>query len=160
MQNEEAKTALPKLDECEKELNSKLQTIRGVTIERKQFAVAVHYRNVSPEKVPEVIKIVEEVLSVYPGLRKGEGKMVLELQPNIDWHKGKAVIWLLDQLKLNRPDVVPFYLGDDITDENAMISLQGGGIGILVGDHGQLTAARYVLKDVNEAGQFLKDLIQ
>ncbi|MFO7890941.1 MAG: trehalose-phosphatase [bacterium] len=160
MQNEQAKTVLSELDDSEKELQHQLDAVPGAQVERKQFAVAVHYRNVSKTEVSKVKNIVEKILSDHDGLRKGEGKMVLELQPDIDWHKGKAVFWLLDKLNLNQPDVFPFYLGDDITDEDAILSIQRLGAGILVGEHGQLTAARYGLENVNETGKFLEHLIQ
>ena len=35
-----------------------------------------------------------------PLLRKTGGKKVFELRPNIDWDKGKAVLWLLEALDL------------------------------------------------------------
>ena len=59
--------------------------------------------------------------------------MVYEIQPKIDWDKGKAVLYLLDALGLDRDDVVPLYLGDDITDEDAFRALADRGIGIFVG---------------------------
>lgn len=38
----------------------------------------------------------------------------------IDWDKGKALLHLLTALGLNnQPDVVPIYIGDDKTDEDA-----------------------------------------
>jgi alpha,alpha-trehalase len=35
---------LPVLDKAEKELSRKLDSIRGILVERKKFAVAIHYR--------------------------------------------------------------------------------------------------------------------
>lgn len=160
MQNEQAQTALSELDISEKELEKQLITIKGSQVERKKFAVAVHYRNVPENQVPKVKEIVEKVLSKHATLRKGKGKKVLELQPDIDWHKGKAVFWLLDKMGLDKSEVFPFYIGDDITDEDAIISIQNEGLGILVGEHGQLSAARYSLKNVDETGKFLEYLIQ
>jgi trehalose-6-phosphatase len=52
-------------------------------------------------------------------LKVTPGKMVYEIQPKIDWDKGEAVLYLLEGLDLDREDVVPIYLGDDITDEDA-----------------------------------------
>lgn len=38
----------------------------------------------------------------------------------IDWNKGKAVEFLLESLALgNSDDVLPIYVGDDRTDEDA-----------------------------------------
>lgn len=45
---------------------------------------------------------------------------VLEIRPVIDWNKGKAVKFLLESLGLSNSDVVlPIYVGDDQTDEDA-----------------------------------------
>ena len=60
-------------------------------------------------------------------LLKGDQQMnlvaalqVLEVRPVIDWNKGKAVEFLLDTLGLADSDnVLPIYIGDDRTDEDA-----------------------------------------
>lgn len=45
---------------------------------------------------------------------------VLEVRPVIDWNKGKAVEFLLESLGLSDcDDVLPIYVGDDKTDEDA-----------------------------------------
>jgi len=40
-----------------------------------------------------------------PMLRKTYGKMVYELRPSVDWHKGKAVEWLMEQFSKNSSEV-------------------------------------------------------
>src|SRR5918994_2104672 len=109
--------------------------------------------------------LVEKILAEHPdGLKVTPGKMVYEVQPNIDWDKGKAVLYLLGALDLDRDDVVPIYLGDDITDEHAFEALATKGIGIFVGRAddpevaGRTTAADYVLHDVPEVERFLDAL--
>jgi trehalose-phosphatase len=57
-------------------------------------------------------------------------------------------------------DIFIFYIGDDITDEDAFFEILDDGIGILVGDHGQKTFAGYHLKDVDEVKIFLKKLFE
>ena len=46
-------------------------------------------------------------------------KQVLEVRPLMDWDKGHALEYLLDTLGFDGSDVVPIYLGDDRTDEDA-----------------------------------------
>ncbi len=128
-------------------------------MERKKFAIAIHYRLVTPEKAELVDEIVDKVASVYPELRKAYGKKIFELQPDIDWHKGKALLTLLKALKLDGDDVLPFYIGDDVTDEDAFWTLKGSGIGIVVWDEPYETAASYSLKNPEEVRKFLLKLI-
>ena len=84
--------------------------------------------------------------------------LVYELLPAIDWDKGEAMKWLLDTLDLDHKNVRPIYIGDDITDEDAFRALERSGIGILVSEQPQRTAARYSLKDPAEVEQFLRAL--
>ena len=78
----------------------------------------------------------------------------------MDWHKGQAVIWLLQRLDLDRPDVLPIYLGDDLTDEDAFRALRERGVGIVVRDEPRPTAARYALENPAEVGSFLRQLME
>merc|ERR1712224_439729 len=94
----------------------------GMLVEDNTFSLSVHYRNVAEEDRPMGEQAVEEVLSTRPMLRKTDGKMVYELRPAVDWHKGKAVEWLLDVIKQDCPEGLeffPIYIGDDVTDEDA-----------------------------------------
>ena len=150
---------LPHLKQAEKELSRKLGILPGLIVERKKYAIAVHYRLVDPQKVEGVERIVDEVTAEFPQLRKSYGKKIFELQPQVDWHKGKALFSLLRTLKLDREDVLPFYLGDDVTDEDAFRALKGRGIGIVVRDKPYETAAAYSLKDPDEVRKFLLQLI-
>jgi len=146
---------LPALEKSEKALFERLGSIPGLLVERKRFAIAIHYRRVDPEKVERVEAVVDEVAAEHPELRKAFGKKVFELQPKMDWHKGKAFFALLRALKLDGEDVLPFYIGDDVTDEDAFRALQGRGIGIVVRDHPYETAAVYCLKNPDEVRRFL-----
>jgi alpha,alpha-trehalase len=147
------------LDKAEKALSQKLDAIQGLLVERKKFAIAIHYRRVDPEKVERVEAVVDEVAAGHPELRKSYGKKIFELQPKTDWHKGKALFSLLRALRLDREDVLPFYIGDDVTDEDAFRALKGRGIGIVVRDLPHETAATYSLKNPDEVRRFLIQLI-
>jgi len=150
---------LPTLDRAEQDLHDRLDGISGALVERKKFSIAVHYRKVKDTQIETVEQHVDEVLSHYEGLRKSEGKKVFELQPDIDWDKGKAVTWLLETLDMSHAKALPVYIGDDTTDEDAFRALQGCGIGIIVGGGSGLTAAQYRLEDTDEVRGFLQALI-
>lgn len=143
---------LPILDLTEAELDEALAGIPGVQVERKRFSIAVHYRRVAPVDVDAVDQAVTRVADRHNRLHRSGGKKIHELQPRIDWHKGKAVLLLLERLD----NVFPIYIGDDVTDENAFTALSGRGIGVVVMEEPRPTAASYRLKDTDEVVSFLK----
>ena len=127
-------------------------------VQRKRYALAVHYRN-SPEGAEARLEpVVEEIISRFPGLRFAGGKAIFEVRPDIEWDKGKAVLRLLDVMDVGE-DAVPIYVGDDVTDEDAFRALADGtGIGVVVGADHRLTHADYALADPAEVAEFLERL--
>ncbi len=163
IRHEVGKDFAPLLAEVRKRLEAGLGGLEGALIEGKRFSLAVHYRLVAPERAGEVKKLVGELLAEHADLKMTPGKMVFELQPKIEWHKGMAVNWLLKALELDGGGVLPIFLGDDITDEDAFREVSATGIGILVAGTGadiseHETAARYILQGVGEVEQFLKNI--
>ncbi|SFB85591.1 trehalose 6-phosphate phosphatase [Zunongwangia mangrovi] len=155
--NEEAEKMLPVFNEIEEKLQQKLKVIDGVRFERKKFTLAIHYRQVAEEKVSEFHKIIENEVENYPKLHKGDGKKVVEIKPNIDWHKGKAVNFLRKELS-EEENPFSIYLGDDTTDEDAFREMENG-IGILVGEHANDSYADYRVENIEEVKQFLNALL-
>jgi len=151
---------LPVLDAAETELREALDEISGAQLERKHFSVAAHYRNVNEHDASKVALAADAVAAKHRELRKIDGKKVYELLPDIDWHKGKAVLWLLETLELERGSALPIYIGDDRTDEDAFGALEKRGVGILVSEQPQVTAARYLLNDPEEVERFLRTLTE
>src|SRR5918996_349537 len=149
---------LPVLDAAETELRDALDEISGAQLERKHFSVAAHYRNVNDNDAFRVGLAVDSVAARHPELRRIDGKKVYELLPAIDWNKGKAVLWLLETLDLVRGKVLPIFIGDDRTDEDAFRALEKRGVGILVSEQPQPTTARYSLKNPDEVERFLRTL--
>ena len=158
LRRQEATKFLPALDAAEKELREKLAGIAGALIERKRFSIATHYRKVNENDFPKLERAVSEVVAQHRELRRMEGKKVYELLPCTDWDKGKAVLWLLERLGLERAGVRPIYIGDDRTDEDAFRALQQRGVGIVVSEEPRATAANYSLKDPTEVERFLREL--
>jgi trehalose 6-phosphate phosphatase len=153
-----ATESLSNLDMAEKDLHEALDGISGARVERKRFSIAAHYRNVNENNLPKMEQAVGEVATRHHKLRRINGKKVCELLPDIDWDKGKAVPWLLETLGLDRENVRPIYIGDDSTDEDAFRVLAQRGIGILVSEQSQPTAARYSLSEPAEVERFLRAL--
>mgnify|MGYP006288635199 CR=1 FL=1 len=161
LEHEGGRQCLPALDDAEQVLKKSVGGIDGILVERKRYAIAIHYRNVDPQRVNEIERAVNDVAESHESLRQSTGKKIFELHPNIDWNKGRAVLWLLDTLDLDRPDVLPFYIGDDLTDEDAFRAFEERGIGMAigVGELPEQTAARYRLRNVDDVRAFLNELL-
>lgn len=162
MQHEAAREALPELDEAERVLHEQLAGIDGARVERKRFAIAIHYREVADEEnVKRVEQVVNDVRRTLAGLRKMGGKKIFELQPDVRWDKGQAVLWLIGQLGLDHDGVLVMYLGDDVTDEHAFRALRPrpSAMGVRVAPPESATEATYYLRDCDEVQGFLEKLL-
>lgn len=158
MEYREGVRYLPALDAAEQALIDSLGAMAGCQVERKRFAIAVHYRRVAEGDVAEVKRRVDAVHSSHAGLRLAPGKKVIELRPDIEWHKGTALRWLMKTLGLDPGRVTVLYIGDDATDEDAFAELANTGAGILVADADRPTRARYRLEDPAAVQDFLDRL--
>ena len=158
LHSEQGAAFLPDLDHVEAELRPSLAAIRGVLLERKTYSLAVHVRGLAPDSARAVEAAVDAALGRHARLRKGTGKMVFELLPRLDWHKGMAVLHILETLP-HVAEVLPIFIGDDRTDEDAFTALAGRGAGILVAESPRQTAAHYTLRDPDEVHRFLQRLV-
>lgn len=136
--------------------------IPGAAVEHNKFCVSVHYR-LCPDRWPEVEEIIATALEAYPRLKVTRGRKVFEVRPQVEWDKGRAVLFLLDALGLPRDPsrVAGVYLGDDVSDEDAFRTLaeEGLGTGILVASRAKTTAARYTLRSPDEVREFMTRLV-
>jgi trehalose-phosphatase len=128
----------------------------GVQLERKRYTLAVHTRRAREADEHLVREAVERARARHPALRVTAGKKVLELLPDVDWDKGRAVLWLIETLRLE--DALPVYIGDDRTDEDAFRALAGRGVGIAVQASPEPTAAGYSLSGPDEVRALLAAL--
>jgi trehalose-phosphatase len=157
----EAKRSASTVSEICADLMSKLGNIDGVLVEDKGLTASVHYRIVAPEKLGGLKRVFTEITKPYLMARKikiSRGKKVLEIRPNIDWDKGKAALWIIDALKPGG-GILPVYLGDDKTDEDAFRALRSKGITILISSKPKKSNAEYFLRDADEVKSFLGKLI-
>jgi trehalose-phosphatase len=133
-------------------LEAKLAPVPGVLVENKRFAVAIHWRKVDDADVPTVEATVEAVAREIGGLVKTFGKRVFELRPELPWHKGAAVLWILERLPAPH---FPVYVGDDVTDLDGLAAVREDGLGITVGDALPRDAGRFRLAGPAAVGEFL-----
>ncbi|MCP9270954.1 trehalose-phosphatase [Mycolicibacterium arenosum] len=156
-QNEVAAEFIPVLERAAAELGDGLAGIAGVRVEHKRFAVAVHYRDVEPERVGEVVAATHRV-GARDGLRLTGGRKLVELRPDIDWDKGTTLAWIRDRIDASA-SLMPIYIGDDLTDEDAFDAVRFDGIGIVVAhdeDGDRKTAARFSLRSPDQVREFVE----
>ncbi|HZQ31166.1 MAG TPA: trehalose-phosphatase [Mycobacterium sp.] len=158
-QNEDAAAAVPVLEEAAAQLRKTLESIGGIRVEHKRFAVAIHYRDVAVDQVGTVVAATYRV-GHREHLRVTNGRKVVELRPDVDWNKGSTLDWICEQIEQEQP-VLPIYLGDDLTDEDAFDAIRADGIGILVRhteDGDRPSAARFTLDSPDQVLEFLDRL--
>ncbi|MBD3180211.1 MAG: trehalose-phosphatase, partial [Candidatus Latescibacteria bacterium] len=160
IQRESGEKYLKELDRAERQLGEAVRKYSGVRLERKPFALAVHYRQASVEILPQLEKLVDQIAGSFPSLDKTGGKKIFELRPHTDWNKGEALLYLLEKTDGDSRRDVPVYIGDDTTDEDAFRAISGFGIGVVVGRDDKRTAADYRLQDTEEVASFLEELLR
>jgi len=156
-QNEAAAAFVPLLERAADELTRRLGNVAGVRVEHKRFAVAVHYREVAPERVDELVALTHQ-LGQRDGLRVTSGRMLIELRPDIDWDKGTTLAWIRDRID-PAGSLLPIYIGDDLTDEDAFDAVHFDGIGIVVAhdeDGDRKSAAHFALQSPNQVREFIQ----
>lgn len=135
-------------------LKDQFREVEGILLEDKGYVLAVHYRNVDPRRVPPLLmKLKEETMNSTASLCLGFGKYVFEVRPKSTVNKGVAILELLNHAVPDK--VLPIYIGDDQTDEDAFKALKGRGMTIFVGSQGPFSAC-YQVNDPSEVFQFLK----
>jgi len=136
-------------------------------VEDNKFSISVHYRNVPDEDSKKKLEtIVDNALadSRHKNLVKRNGKMVWEIRPNFEWHKGSALRYILKEVfqPAEEAPLFPLYVGDDITDEDAFTEIRklNYGIGVFVrpDDQHRATNAQYTLRSPDEVLSFLSRL--
>jgi trehalose 6-phosphate phosphatase len=128
---------------------------KGVMLEDKGRALAIHYRK-APHEAEGIRHQVEDLVhSSARDLRVIHGKMVSEVKPlHVD--KGSAIhAFMCEAPIVGR---VPVFIGDDVTDEDAFAAVNAlKGHTIRVGA-GLGTVACYRLLDVDQVIEWLESL--
>ncbi|KAG5067432.1 hypothetical protein GLYMA_04G237900v4 [Glycine max] len=156
-----AKKFLPAIGEIIRVLKNEVKEIKGAMVEDNGFCLSVHFRQVQEKDYDVLEAKVKSVLENNPEFCLTEGKKVMEIRPSIKWNKGNAVEYFLDTLGLSScNDILPVYIGDDRTDEDAFKVIQSReqGYPIIVSSIPRETNALYSLRDPSEVLIFLSRL--
>jgi trehalose-phosphatase len=145
---------LEELKQIRKSLEARLKSIPGIQFEDKGPILTVHYRNAPRDSSRPVQKAVQEGLESYPNRWQfSTGKKIFEIRPRMDFDKGKTLNELLQRFP--HTELLPVYLGDDESDEDAFRAVRDRGIPVRVGAGPASSAASYFLRDSSEVLEFL-----
>lgn len=150
------------LERIKQDLNSKLAGMKGCILEDKGLSLSLHFRLLARKLLPLFRTIFREAVilpSVKDQIKIKSGKKVFEVRPQNNWDKGKVVLWLLarQQFASGNKRVLPIYLGDDISDEDAFLALKNKGLTVFVG-RPRTTSAQYYLRNNVEVLKFIENI--
>ncbi len=145
---------------CKKRLVEMFAGKDGVFVEDKTHSLSVHYRPLAPGDAVVADAAVRTLAATFPALHVTGGSAITEVRTARDWHKGSAVLWLLIHWygEAWQQSVLPVYLGDDLTDEDAFRSLGEKGVCVRVGQNPSPTLASLRLESVAEVARSLEAL--
>ena len=128
----------------------------GVIVEPKGLSLSVHYRMAPDFREHQIIEAFG--VTVAPFVESGSvrvttGKKVLEVRPNVEWDKGKAIAKL--QETFTGAGLTVFF-GDDRTDEDGFRVVQdSAGVAVFVGPARQPTVALHRVDGPEDVAQVL-----
>ena len=116
------------------------------------LTASVHYRRAPADRMREIHQLTNLAVTGSGGLfQMTPGLQVFEIRPRVNWHKGKAVVWIKEAWA--KRNALTVYVGDDVTDEDAFLALPEG-ITVSVGSARQ-TSASYYLEEQGALQSFL-----
>jgi len=141
-------------------LNQRMTTVAGMRLEAKRLGLAVHYRDVAPDKMHEVeTELARAMQKSGHRLKIFHGSKVIEILPQVGWNKGQCALWIREAIqRLSRAPVMTLYMGDDWTDEHAFEALEGRALTVKIGDGAPTSRAQYRLENVEGAQWLVAEL--
>ena len=135
-------------------LQSVISAFDGVRLEKKGPVLAVHYR-AAPDKGEQLALQLESALAEYSDYALQSGKMVLEAKPS-GANKGVCLEKAMRAFPFEGR--VPIMIGDDKTDEDAiLVANRLGGWSVKVGEGA--SAAEYRLTSHKDVENYLKEML-
>lgn len=152
------------IERVKNDLEQKITHIQGAFVEDKGVILSLHYRLVDKKEIPALKTIFHETTIFYlvsNKIKTKQGKMVLEVCPPVEWDKGKIVLWILARnlFASKGEGILPIYIGDDVTDEDAFRAIKNKGLTVFVGE-AKKSHAQYYLKDHNKVQKFLERILE
>jgi len=127
----------------------------GARLERKPSSLALHWRDVPEERIARIRLAVEEQ---WASLCRSAPLVLMPFDGGLELRasgrsKAHAVESVLNESAADTPAA---FLGDDVTDEDAFIALQGRALCVLVRSERRPSAASVWLRPPRELAAFLQ----
>ncbi len=157
----EARACEASLVEITQLLEQELAEVPGILVDNKSLTLTVHFRGSPDSYGPQVDDTVVATAAPYVDagrMKITRGKKVVELRPNLDWGKGRAI----EKIREDCGDSpLPVFFGDDETDEEGFVAVQDvGGLAVFIGPSRERTLALHRLESPAEVGQVMALLAQ
>lgn len=121
----------------------------GIRLEEKTFGVGVHGRGTAPEDEARAFAAVDELMNrIAPTWRRRTGDRIVEFSSQ---HAGKDAA--IAELRDHYGASAVLFIGDDVTDEDALRTLHTPDLGVRVGPGD--TAATLRVADPREVAELL-----
>ncbi len=128
-------------------------SVAGFIVEEKPASLAFHYRNVDESTAQRAIAEILHGPAAWPGVFVRHGKKVVELSV-VHTDKGAA----LRRVRQRVGASAVLFIGDDVTDEDAFLTLSGPDVGVKIGAEPSVAGFRGA--DTTEAARLLARLAQ
>jgi len=150
------------INSAKEKIKPLLDRYPGTILEDKSFMFALHYRAINPKLADVFIKeamSILEPIAAQNNLRLDHSMKTIELRPEINWDKGNSAIFAEEYFnKKMGKRLIPIYIGDSLTDEDAFLAIREHGITIRIGKNAG-SAAEWYIEDQEEVALFLKWLL-
>lgn len=140
-----------RMQELRRILVPRLRGVRGLRIEPKRTAIAIHYRGATARCTARARRLLNAVLANSGGVSLLRGKKVWEILPNDQVTKWTAIRLAIRRARRGKLPLL-IYLGDDSTDEHVFARMHG--LSVVVGR--RRTAARYHVDSPAQVEEFLE----
>lgn len=133
----------------------------GAMVEDKKFSVALHYRMIKKPQLKYFLKDARKIIkdATLKDLELINDKKTFEIRPALNWTKGEIADYMVKYLqKKHKKTILPVYIGDSKTDEDAFRALSSG-ITVRVGKK-KGSQAKYYLKNQKEVNKFLEFILR
>ncbi len=152
------------LRRIKRDLQEKVAAIPGALLEDKGLTLSLHYRLAAGKDAQTIRRIFRETVRPFRTenkIKTKAGKMVLEVLPPIEWHKGAILEWILAKKNsaFAGEDITAMYIGDDVTDEDAFRAIKNKGPAIFVG-RPRKSYAQFYVRDTGQVRELLRRIIE